>query len=414
MKRLSVRSYCLLVIVFFLGFSFLHVTVNQMHQYYQQRLTLDKKVALLKRVTRSVNKRGSINRNLVLFMAKRLVYIRQTSRPLPNALKLSLANHIDFKTILAPMPKEKFISLAIPGGQWVNIDFSNRHPSGHILMIYFVLCVAIVLIVLLLIGFIIGQLSRPMKQLNQLSHDLQAHSSSNKFVISSISGAEEITQSINALQNQISTLLSDRTQMLAAISHDLRTPITRLKLRLEDLEDLKLSSKITKDLEDMEYMINSVLSFIQSDYEEAPVTFDLSALIDTLVNDMQDAGFSVHNDSTESQLHFTGQMQAIKRALSNVLDNAIKYGDGAVICAKRNNASFIVTIDDHGPGIPESELVKVFKPFYRLDLTRNNKTQGTGLGLVIVKDILEKNRASIELINLPKGGLRVQVTFLFA
>jgi signal transduction histidine kinase len=240
---------------------------------------------------------------------------------------------------------------------------------------------------------------------------MQSESGGAKLVGDDIPEAQMIVDAINQLQVHIRTLLSDRTQMLAAISHDLRTPITRLKLRAESLDDKQLYRKILGDLSDMEHMINSVLSFVQSDSEELAVKFDLAVLLETVINDMQDAGFSVHYESTITTLPFLGQIKALKRAFSNLLDNAVKYGAGAVLNLSKAANEITVTIDDHGPGIPEHELQKVFQPFYRLDETRNKSTGGTGRGLVIVKNILVQHQGDIQLINLPKGGLRVQITF---
>ncbi|MCK4608725.1 MAG: HAMP domain-containing histidine kinase [Gammaproteobacteria bacterium] len=205
-------------------------------------------------------------------------------------------------------------------------------------------------------------------------------------------------------------LLHDRTQMLAAISHDLRTPITRLKLRVEYLQDSEQYQKILADLDEMEAMLTAVLSFARDDARHDNTEhFDLNALLDSVCNDMSDTGFAVTYNGGEKRLPFTGDINNLKRAFSNLIGNAVKYGGQADVRLYCGDKQIKIEIDDRGPGIPDTDLERVFTPFYRVEQSRSRETGGTGLGLTVARDIIRSYNGEIELRNLSQGGLRVKV-----
>jgi signal transduction histidine kinase len=208
----------------------------------------------------------------------------------------------------------------------------------------------------------------------------------------------------NVMQGRIRRFVEDRTQMLAAISHDLRTPITRMRLRAEFVEDDEQRAKMLADLEEMEHMIAATLAFARDDAtreERRPV--DVAALVQGLAEDM-----GVGYDGPDSVVLPAGAM-ALKRLVANLLDNARKYGGTARARLAADAAQVVLTIDDDGPGIPESEFERVFAPFVRLEGSRNRQTGGTGLGLSVARAAARAHGGDIVLANRPEGGLRVQL-----
>lgn len=216
-------------------------------------------------------------------------------------------------------------------------------------------------------------------------------------------------QAFNRMQKRIDKLIADRTQALAAVSHDLRTPIARLRLRAGFLDDKEAQRQIDADLDEMDAMITTTLSFLRGEGEqEQPRITDLASILETLCDDATDAG-------RRAEYHGPGQARlmcrpvAIKRAFANLIDNAIKYGEIARVRLAEEESAVIVEIEDDGPGIPEHEIEHVFEPFTRLDPSRNRGSGGSGLGLTIALQVVERHGGSIRLTNRPSGGLTATV-----
>lgn len=209
----------------------------------------------------------------------------------------------------------------------------------------------------------------------------------------------------NEMQARIRRFVQDRTQMLAAISHDLRTPITRLKLRAEFVEDEAERARMLADLDEMERMIAATLAFARDDAsheERRPV--DVAALVQGLAEDLG-AGY----DGPES-LVAQARPMALKRAVANLLDNAVKYGGAARARVEARGSELAVVVEDDGPGIPEADFERVFAPFVRLEASRNRDTGGTGLGLAVARAAARAHGGDIRLGNRPEGGLRVTLS----
>jgi signal transduction histidine kinase len=221
-------------------------------------------------------------------------------------------------------------------------------------------------------------------------------------------GPREVAQAahaFNIMQSRINQYIQDRSQLLAAISHDLRTPITRLRLRTELLNNEALKKKFLGDLEDMQTMVNETLDYMRGhDRKEAIQKIDINALVDSLVEDMRDAGHQM-NIEGKSQKVYRGRPLALKRCLTNLLENAIRYGENASIWIEESEKNLILRIIDTGPGIPQDQLDKIFEPFFRLDSSRNRSSGGVGLGLGIARDIARANGGDLYLRNPDKGGL---------
>jgi signal transduction histidine kinase len=214
----------------------------------------------------------------------------------------------------------------------------------------------------------------------------------------------------NEMQRRLGRFIRDRTQMLAAVSHDLRTPITRLRLRAEFVEDAEQRDKMLADLKQMESMIAATLAFARDDDAEEPRTpFDLGVLLQDLCDDAVEAG---HAATYEGASHITygGRPMALKRAFANLIDNAVKYGGMARVALATDDDGLTVVIDDDGRGISEDELEKVFAPFYRVDPSRSRESGGTGLGLAVVRSVVRGHGGEVVLANCAEGGLRATVT----
>lgn len=251
---------------------------------------------------------------------------------------------------------------------------------------------------------------RPLKQLAQAATEL-----GNNIERAPLpeQGATEIRQAaaaFNAMQLRIRHHIRQRSHILAAITHDLQTPLTRLRLRLEKVEDTELREKLISDLSAMQTMVREGLDLARSlDSTEAPQRLDLDSLIDSAAADASDAGQPV-SATAHTTASLMARPVALRRCMTNLIDNAVKYGGLTKISAEREGRFAVIRIRDEGTGIPEAELEKVFDPFYRLEASRSRDTGGTGLGLTIARNIVEQHGGTLSLRNHPAGGLEVVLT----
>ncbi len=225
-------------------------------------------------------------------------------------------------------------------------------------------------------------------------------------------GPLEVTRAaraFNTMQARLARYIGDRTRVLAAMSHDLKTPITRLRLRADLLDDASLRAKFTNDLAEMESMVGSALDFLRGLESAEPVKpIDVNALLESLQADCSETGGKVALASGPIA-PYLGRPQALKRCLSNLLDNAIKYGGAATATVDDSEERLEIRIRDEGPGIPQAELERVFEPYYRLEGSRSRETGGTGLGLTIARSIAQSHGGELVLRNRPEGGLEARL-----
>ena len=200
--------------------------------------------------------------------------------------------------------------------------------------------------------------------------------------------------------------LNQRSEMLSGISHDLRTPLTRLKLQLSFIKDEVLSKKMSLDIDEMEKMLNEYLQFTSSSYSEKDETFDISELIRNTIDKYDNDNIS---KELIPRLYMNGRKNLIQRSLNNIIDNSIKYSNKINIGLSKKKNNIVITIDDDGLGIPENEYQNVFKPFYKLDKSRGDSKSSVGLGLSITSDIIKSHGGNIVLEKSPLNGLRVKV-----
>ncbi|MGH6916681.1 MAG: ATP-binding protein, partial [Geminicoccaceae bacterium] len=223
----------------------------------------------------------------------------------------------------------------------------------------------------------------------------------------------ETTRAFNRMHARLQRFVQDRTRMLAAISHDLRTPITSLRLRAEFIEDEEIRQKILETLDDMQRMAEATLAFAREEAaQEDTRLVDLAALIDSVCADLADMGQDV-TFAGAGRSHYLGRPSSLKRALRNLIENAVAYGRRARVALESGDDEWRIVIDDDGPGIPEADFERVFAPFVRLEESRNPETGGVGLGMAISRSIVRGHGGDIALWNRPGDhgieGLRVTI-----
>jgi two-component system osmolarity sensor histidine kinase EnvZ len=223
------------------------------------------------------------------------------------------------------------------------------------------------------------------------------------------SGALEIRQAgheFDKMRKRILRHLNQRTEMLSGISHDLRTPLTRMKLQIAFIKEKDLAQKLTEDIDEMEKMLNEYLQFTSSSYIEKDEEFNLSELIEDMINKYNNKNIS---QDLLPRVYFNGRKNLINRCLNNIIDNALKYANKIEIKLNKKNTNLFIIVDDNGPGIPTKEYDNVFKPFYKIDKGRAGSKSSVGLGLSIASDIIRSHGGNIMLEKSKMNGLRVKI-----
>jgi len=223
------------------------------------------------------------------------------------------------------------------------------------------------------------------------------------------SGAMEIRQAgeeFDKMRKRIQRHLKQRNEMLSGISHDLRTPLTRMKLQLAFIKNDDLSKKLSEDINEMEKMLNEYLQFTSSSYSEKDEIFDLSGLIEQIIKKYNSQNIS---KNLASGIYINGKKNLINRCINNLIDNALKYSSKVKIDLAKKNRNLFISIDDNGPGIPKNEHENVFKPFYKIDKGRADSKASVGLGLSIASDIIRSHGGNIKLEKSSMKGLSVKI-----
>ena len=317
----------------------------------------------------------------------------------------------------SPFQRRLLVSLHMPTGEWLNVTvpitlrrvlpfWSVTYLVGFLLMMAATTVVVIIAV---------QQFTAPMRELaeaaERLGTDVNAAPLPERGPVETMKAA----RAFNVMAERIRRFVRDRTFLLTAIGHDLRTPITRLKLRAEWMDDEEQQRKMLADLDELEGMVAATLAFGRDDATaEGMRAVDLAELLHTILDEAADA----RSDITDATSYtgpdhqvVRGRPVAMKRALSNLVQNALNYGMAAHVALQpARDGMLTVLVDDEGPGIPPGELDRVFEPFHRLEPSRNRETGGTGLGLPIARNILRAHGGDVTLANRPAGGLRATVT----
>ncbi|RRV18194.1 ATP-binding protein [Pseudomonas saudiphocaensis] len=258
---------------------------------------------------------------------------------------------------------------------------------------------------LLFIGILVHWQSRPLKRLAQAAREMSLGSEVELLPEAGGSEVVEVSRAFNSMRERIGRYLTERAQLFTAISHDLRTPITRLRLRVELLEDPALQAKFSRDLDELELLVKGALQCVKdTDIHENIEPLDLSLLLNCITEPyLTPTGNGRVSLQGRAGLPYPGKPLALKRCIGNLLDNALKYGERAHLSIEDSPEHFVLHVDDEGPGVPEAWLAQVFEPNFRLSA----KKPGYGLGLGIARNIAHSHGGEITLRNLPEGGLRV-------
>ncbi len=223
------------------------------------------------------------------------------------------------------------------------------------------------------------------------------------------SGAAEIRQAgyeFDKMRKRINRHLNQRSEMLSGISHDLRTPLTRMKLQIAFIKDKELSNKLAEDINEMEKMLNEYLQFTSSSFLEKDEQFNLTDLIDKIIEKYNNKNIS---KNLTQKIYINGRKNLIQRTINNLIDNAIKYGDKVNIELTKSTSNLFIKVEDNGPGIPKDEYDNVFKPFYKIDKGRADSKSSVGLGLSIASDIIKSHGGNIKLEKSSMNGLGVKI-----
>ena len=224
------------------------------------------------------------------------------------------------------------------------------------------------------------------------------------------SGALEIRKAgyeFERMRKRILRHLNQRSEMLSGISHDLRTPLTRIKLQLALIKDEEISKKLSHDVDDMEKMLNEYLQFSKSTFAEKNEEFNISDLIFSIVNKYEKNNILIEQNEKNT---FNGRKNLIQRCLNNLIDNALKFANNVKIKQHKIKKNILIFIEDDGPGIPFSEYDNVFRPFYKIDKSRGQSKSSVGLGLSISSDIIRSHGGNIELGESKMGGLIIKIS----
>ena len=228
------------------------------------------------------------------------------------------------------------------------------------------------------------------------------------------SGSQEIRKAafeFDRMAKRINRHLNQRAEMLSGISHDLRTPLTRLKLQLALLKQKDVSDKMSRDIDEMERMLNHYLQFAKTQAQENTSTINLNNLLNSIKKDFDNDNFTYENN--DETIELKGRPTALRRSLENVIQNGLTYGDKVYVKVHKGNKKASIVIEDDGPGIPENQYKNVFKPFFRLDKSRSLNQSGVGLGLAIVEDIINSHGGNIQLGKSKFNGLVVKISLPF-
>jgi signal transduction histidine kinase len=294
-------------------------------------------------------------------------------------------------------------------GGWLNAQTRTRAEPIDIPWPSIISAVVMALAILAIVGFTVRRATRPLAALAGGAEAFGRGGPSRPLPEAGPSEVRRLTAAFNRMQDRIERFIADRTRMLAAIGHDLRTPITSLKLRAELLDDEEAKTRMTATLDDMQRMTEATLAFARDDAASEPTrTVDLQALVESLADDLSTMGNDLAFEGN-GRLPYSGRPTALKRAIGNVLENAVRYGKRARVTLADTKAGPVITIDDDGPGIPADRLEDVFKPFVRLETSRSRETGGVGLGLSIARSIILANGGDRTLTNRPEGGLRAEI-----
>lgn len=302
------------------------------------------------------------------------------------------------------------VAIPLSGGEW--LTFATTLPdTGPGLSSQFIVSLAVMAVIIMAVSiWAVRRVTSPLAALAAAAQRLGGNLNAPPIAETGTIEVLQASHAFNTMQARLGGLIENRTRMLAAISHDLRTPLTLLRLRTENVADAEERDKMLATIDEMNRMVTATLQATRDEAKaEERRRTDLTALLSSVVDDMADAGLPVEMEPSLPVI-YECQPSALKRALTNLLDNAVKYGKLARATVRSTPQTVQIVVEDDGPGIPEEELAKVVQPFYRVEGSRNRETGGVGLGLAIALSVVEAHVGTLTLANRPEGGLQACIT----
>jgi signal transduction histidine kinase len=306
------------------------------------------------------------------------------------------------------LPQAVDISVQLPDGVWLNSEAPLRLPALPWANVWLYLLAVSVASVVAVVVFAVRCITRPLTALAAAADRVGCGEAVEPLTVTGPSEVARTVNAFNVMQQRLSHFVSDRLAMLAAISHDLRTPITAARLRAEMIDDTEVKNAIARSLTEMQYITEATLSFARDEtVSEQPRTIDLASLVDAVADDLMATGQNI-TVSGHDHLQYRCRPALLRRALTNLMNNATKYGKRARVALHLTKEHARIMIDDEGPGLPQDKLEKVFEPFVRIDQSRSSENGGIGLGLSIARTVIRAHGGEVTLSNLA-SGLRAEV-----
>ena len=328
-----------------------------------------------------------------------------------RTLVREIRDRLDTKTWVQDFPEEKKVKVIIPlGSSIIEFLIPRRNvyaTNSHIFLVWMVISSILILSIAILF------LRQQIKPIEKLAKAAESFGMGKKIENFKPSGASEVRKAADAyikMQERIEKFIEQRTLMLAGVSHDLRTPLTRIKLQLEMLSKNRENEELLKDVDEMQYMLETYLDFSQTVSSEESSLVNINKLIEEVIETSKDENnFIIFKPLKKNEINHKCKYIALKRCIINIINNAKAYGDKIIIKLSESDYEININIEDNGPGISEKDYQKALKPFQRLDSSRNQNIAGSGLGLSISQDIIKTLDGNLNLSKSEMGGLKVEI-----
>jgi signal transduction histidine kinase len=312
-----------------------------------------------------------------------------------------------------PLQRPYALGVRLADGSWLAFGVPHRTWGLPQFDRWIIRIVLMGLSIPIIAGLMARQFAKPVKRLAEAVREFGLNPAAPAMATTGPRELRQVVTTFNAMQAQIQKFVAYRTMMLAAISHDLRTPLTRMRLRGEYIEDPDQQARLFRDVDEMQAMIEGALAFFRGDSStEERTQFDLAQLLLTIAHDFKDRGIQL-NYSGPDHAAYAGPPLELTRAVTNLIENALKYATPPDIELTCTEEGFVLRVQDRGPGIPPDAIERVFRPYYRLDKSRNRATGGVGLGLTVAQAIVQRLGGEIVIANRPGGGLEASIFLPF-
>lgn len=301
---------------------------------------------------------------------------------------------------------QRSFDVRLKNGQWVRIEASLKPSAPALPNDFYVHLLVSLGIIVLVVMLVVRQATKPLQQLAQAADNLGQDLDAPSLPETGSAELRTAAQAFNRMRDKIKRLIDERSRALAAVSHDLRTPLTRLRLRSELIDDERLREQMSADLDAMAQMIDATLDYLRGLRDSEPVRpIDIDALLESLAEDSAALGRPIGIEG-KAWSSYPGRLSALRRGIQNLIDNAFKYGTAPRLRIEDSPDVLRVIVEDEGPGIPPEALARVTEPYYRPDAARASSTGGVGLGLSIVKDVALLHGGELRIANRPQGGVQ--------